>query len=406
MIEEQVRNHSSGRDARARVLMVAPYYPYPVAGGIEKQAHELARTLTAMGTPVLALGVHHADGQRDVETVDGIPVLRLPWSEARVWRYLRTPFDLFAALVRTRARYDLVHVHVPSWFGLMTIACAKLLGKPVLTKLPNIGAKGIPGMRAGRCGWVAVAILRRSDAIVAMSGESLEELRAIDFPLSRTLTTTNGIAMPAASVERGWRGEGNRLRAVFVGRLVEQKGVRILLQAWKLVHEGGDVDALLELWGEGPQQAELEQLSRGLGIDGRVVFRGHVDGAATKLAEVAVFVLPSFLEGNSNSLLEAMVAGLPVVATRVGGTPMLVGQAGAPWLIEPGDAKALAGKLRALLVDAALRRELGAAMRARVEQCFDIRRVAQTYQRAYGLLANGEARRIQECKDSWPYEAA
>lgn len=406
MIEAQARNHSSDRDASVRVLMVAPYYPYPVAGGIEKQAHELARALSVLGTPVLALGVHHAPGQRNVEQVDDVTVLRLPWSEHRAWRYLRTPFDLFTTLIRERRRYDLVHVHVPSWFGMMTIVCAKALGKPVLTKLPNVGAKGIPGMRAGRFGRVAVAILRRSDAIVAMSRDSVEELREIGFPLSRTLTTTNGIAMSPADRQPRSRGASDRVRAVFVGRLVEQKGLRVLLRAWKSVHEDRNVDALLEIWGEGPQQDELEGLARDLGIGGRVVFRGHVADAGAKLPATDIFVLPSYLEGNSNSLLEAMVAGLPVVATRAGGTPMLMGPEGEPWLVAPGDAEALALKLRILISDPALRRKQGAAMRARVEQCFDIRRVAGTYRRAYELLAAGEPQRILECKDSWPYESA
>lgn len=400
MIEEKTRNH---RDAPARVLMVAPYYPYPIAGGIEKQAHELAQALHAAGVQVLALGVHHASGQRDTEEVDGIPVHRLPWSESKLRRYLYTPFHLFAVLVRARGRYDVVHVHVPSWFGLMAIVFAKLLGRPVLTKLPNIGAKGIPGMRAGRWGGAAVAILRLSDAIVAMSQESIEELRDIGFSMSRTLTTTNGIRI-STNGENQLRDNGGCLRVVFAGRLVEQKGVRVLLRAWQLVHAGGKLDAVLEIWGEGPQRIELEGLSRELGIDGRVIFRGHVDNVGKKLEETALFVLPSFLEGNSNSLLEAMVAGLPIVATRVGGTPTLVGPEGSAWLVEPRDADALAGKLRVLLADATARRELGVRMRARVERYFDIRRVAQTYQRAYNLLARGDANRIHECKDSWPYE--
>lgn len=398
MMEEKTRGH---RDAKARVLMVAPYYPHPIAGGIEKQAHELAQALHAAGVQVLALGVHHASGQRDTEEVDGIPVHRLPWSESKLRRYLYTPFHLFAALVRARGRYDVVHVHVPSWFGLMAIVFAKLLVRPVLTKLPNIGAKGIPGMRAGRWGGAAVAILRLSDAIVAMSQESIEELRDIGFPMSRTLTTTNGIMTSASGANR-LRDNGGQLRVVFVGRLVEQKGVRVLLRAWQLVHKGGALDAILEIWGEGPQRNELERLAKELGIDDRVVFRGHVDGVGRKLEEATLFVLPSFLEGNSNSLLEAMVAGLPVVATRVGGSPALLGPDGAAWLVEPGDAEALAGKLRALLADATTRRKLGMRMRARVEQYFDIRRVAKTYRRAYNLLASGDANRIHECKDSWP----
>jgi len=387
-----------------RVLMVTIYYPYPVAGGIEKQAHELARALQELGTVVLALGVRHAAGHLAEESVDGIPVLRLPWPQGKARRLLCTSFALFATLVRRSRHYDVVHVHVPSWFGLMSIVCAKVLGKRVLTKLPNIGTKGIPGMRARPFGWLAVGLLRCSDAIVAMSEESIKELREIGFPPSRILTTSNGISMPAVPLIRpSTEPKGGPVRGVFVGRLVSQKGLDTLLRAWHQLHNARDVDAVLELWGDGPQRTALEQLAEDLGIADRVVFRGQVEFAWEKLGTMDLFILPSFIEGNSNALLEAMVVGLPVVATRTGGTPMLLGAEGQPWLVDPGDAGALAERLGVLIYDRAVRQSLGRAMRASVEKNFYIRGVAGTYRRAYALLATGERERIMECKDSWPY---
>ncbi len=106
-----------------------------------------------------------------------------------------------------------------------------------------------------------------------------------------------------------------------------------------------------------------------------------------------VFVLPSHFEGNSNAVLEAMAAGLPVVATDVGGTAMQVGEPGRDFLLTPGDRAGLARALGRLIDDAALRRQVGSAMRRRIDDHFDIAAVARVYAAAYGLI--GEGRRDQ-----------
>jgi len=371
-----------------RVLMAVPQYPYPVMGGLERQSHELAKALVAQGVRVQALSGRILPDQPRQETVEGVLVHRIPWPRHKLLRFIRTPFDLLAVLYAQRATYDVVHLHQFSWFGAFVILTARVLGKSVLTKLPSVGAHSLPGLANARLGALKLAIFRMTDSVVAMSTESLVELAGIGFPLDSVLRTPNGISVGAQHDRRHADDtDPGPCRVVFVGRLSGEKRLVDLLTAWQKVTATAARPATLELWGGGPDEADLKALCVSLGIADSVVFLGHVEAVRDRLADMDVFVLTSEREGNSNAILEAMAAGLPVVSTRVGGTPMQVGQEGAHFLVEPGDRDALCARLLELIEDATLRERVGRAMRERILLHFDIRRVARTYAAAYGLLA-------------------
>lgn len=375
-----------------RVLMFVPQYPYPVVGGLEKQSHELAKALTSQGIAVQVVSGRTALDQPDSDIVEGVPVTRIPWSSRKLLRFLRAPLDVARTLWQRRCSFDVIHLHQHSWVGLYVIVLAKLLGKPILTKLPSVGDSGLPGMRRQTFGWLRQAILLQSDAIVAMSAQSLAELKDARYSGGgRVLLTPNGIALRAMPV-RSPADEANAdaCQVVFLGRLMEQKQLNVLLDAWVMVCTDGTHKASLAIWGEGPLENTLKRQCADQGIATRVHFAGHVGSAVSRLIEMDIMVLPSRAEGNSNAILEAMAAGLPIVSTPVGGTPMLVGDVGKPFLCPPGDAHALSVLLLRLIKDRSLRVKTGRAMRCRAEQHFDIQRVAQTYAKAYGLLAAGQ----------------
>ena len=142
-----------------------------------------------------------------------------------------------------------------------------------------------------------------------------------------------------------------------VGRLTAQKDFGVLLAAaaaWQ------DLDPLplLLVAGDGPLAGQLRAQAAALGV--AAVFPGHRDDLPALLAAAAVFVLPSRWEGQPLVLQEALRAGAPVVATRVGGIPGLTGQ-DAALLVPPGDPRALAAAVRSVLTDAALAARLRAA---------------------------------------------
>jgi glycosyltransferase involved in cell wall biosynthesis len=170
--------------------------------------------------------------------------------------------------------------------------------------------------------------------------------------------------------------EGSPPTIVSVGRLVLPKSFWHLAAALRQL-EPGSFRALVV--GQGPQESYLR------GIEG-VELLGDRDDVPDLLGRSDVFVLSTLSEGMPISILEAMAAGLPVVASEVGGIPEIVVDGETGLLVPPGDADALAGALRRLLDDPELRRRLGAAGRARVEEHFDVARSRRAHLALYERL--------------------
>ncbi len=163
--------------------------------------------------------------------------------------------------------------------------------------------------------------------------------------------------------------EGRGTRLLFVGRLAEQKGLPILLDALAKV-EG----ATLDIAGDGPERKMLEEKVNELNIYDRVRILGYQSQPQVRalLRQADVFVMSSFAEGLPVVIMEAMAAGVPVVATWVAGVPEIVRDKHNGLLIPPGDATALAQAIRRLLNDPDLRNQFASAGREKIEQDFNI----------------------------------
>jgi glycosyltransferase involved in cell wall biosynthesis len=167
-----------------------------------------------------------------------------------------------------------------------------------------------------------------------------------------------------------------------VGRVSEVKRQDLLIRAFRLVLSRVP-DAQLLLVGDGPWMGELRELTADLGLDDRVHFAGYQPRPEPYLQAMDVFALSSRSEGMPLAVLEAWAAGLPVVATRVGGLPELIDDGRTGVLVDFGDEHALAGALCDLIADPEFSRRLGEAGRNRVESLFSLRRMADEYQRHY-----------------------
>jgi L-malate glycosyltransferase len=200
--------------------------------------------------------------------------------------------------------------------------------------------------------------------------------------------TTPGTETDRGATRARWLGEAVQRVVLYVGRLEPVKGVSRLLAAWSAAPR--DKDLALLIVGDGPLRGDLERQAAASGIGASVRFLGsHAD--VRPFYEIAdVFALPSESEGFSNALLEAMAAGLPVVASDVGGNRDVV-EHGVDGLLVEWEPPATAGRLVTLLLDdAEQRRRLGEAARQRA-RAFSISTTAERHRELYeSLLATAQ----------------
>lgn len=154
------------------------------------------------------------------------------------------------------------------------------------------------------------------------------------------------------------------------GRLVELKGIEYLIRAVAAL--GNEFPSLrVEIAGSGPQRAKLAEECAHAGLGEKIRFLGWIDDIGNALSRWDVFVMPSLEEGFPIASLDAMAAGVPVIASAVGGVPELIQDGETGWLVSPRDADALASRLRLLLGDPDARVKMGAAGFRRVRDHFN-----------------------------------
>jgi len=176
------------------------------------------------------------------------------------------------------------------------------------------------------------------------------------------------------------------MKIICIGRLSPEKGHYILLEALADL-KTCVVSNQLILIGEGKQHSALAERSAQPDLAGRVNILGTRSDIPEQLAKADIFVLPSDWEGVSMALLEAMAAGLPVVATAVGGTPEVVVDGKTGFLVPPHDSGRLADALSRLLLDPDLRQRMGQAGRERAFEQFNILHTVQQTQALYERLS-------------------
>jgi sugar transferase (PEP-CTERM/EpsH1 system associated) len=217
---------------------------------------------------------------------------------------------------------------------------------------------------------------------VALSAELEHYLTAaIGVPATRVTRICNGVDVvrfrPAAEAP------GGPLVIGGVGRLEAVKNFELLARAFAQLARDGDRDSRLVLVGEGSQRRPITAALAAAGLADRATIAGARDDVPEQMRRFGVFVLPSHAEGISNTILEAMASGLPVIATDVGGNRELVADGETGFLVPPGDVAAMADRLVRYRDDQALRSRHARAARARAEARFSIGAMVAQYRQLY-----------------------
>ena len=235
--------------------------------------------------------------------------------------------------------------------------------------------------------------------MVAPSRTTALEL-ARDYRCSVRAVIPNGVLAPAAPPTDAIRSIATESTVLYVGRLRTRKAVAVLLEAIAAIGARRP-DLRLVIAGDGEQGAALRQRAAKSDLQGRVEFAGALsrEAIAECYRQAAVLCLPSIYEGFPVTIVEAMGAGLPVVATRVAGVPEAVDDGVTGLLVDPEDAAALAAALERVLEDVDARRRMGRAARSEFERSFTIGVVTDAHLKLYEELTRVEPRPVQRV--SW-----
>lgn len=316
----------------------------------------------------------------------GVPVHVLPISGIIGWKWFRACLKL----VRTQ-QVDLIHAHEFS-----AIVCGWMIAR--LSGIPFVGTvhgKNYFWEKVRRR--LAYRIVSRSGRLVAVSQDLkrfvMEKVGLSDEQIDLIY---NGVQSgPHVSDEEAYRARtelGLKPHNVVIGAigsLYPVKGHRYLLESMPIILSRYP-HAVLLVVGRGELEDALKEQAKRLGIEEHVRFLGMRNDIPKLLKTLDLFVLPSLSEGLSLALLEAMAAGLPVVATRVGGNGELVVEGETGVLVPSKDVAALSEALCRMLDSREMRERLGRNAVTRVDQRFSARLMAEKYQHLYMRLLNNE----------------
>jgi glycosyltransferase involved in cell wall biosynthesis len=385
---------------RPSVVVIATTFPAHPGDGTPEFVLTLSRSVPRYDVTVVA---PRMPGAPDDEVIDGVRVRRVPyfprrWEglaadaimptlRAERWRIIEVPFlvgaMLFAAWREVRRhRAAVVNPHWILPAGLIALVLRALCRVPYVVTVHGADAYTL---RSGVGAWLKRRVLRNAAAVLPVSNDIARTLGIEDAPVLRMGVDTAAVR---AAVER--RPEDGLL--VYIGRLADKKGVDVLLDAVARLD-----GARLEILGDGPDRGALETKAARLGLDERVRFLGRQPASEVlaALARAQVVVIPSRMgsggdmEGTPVVLCEAMAAGVPVVASDLGGLGECIVDGTTGLLVPPDDAVALAVTLEKALTEAFDVAALGRGAADEASRTLDIGAIGAEYARVFDDVAQG-----------------
>jgi|SRR4051794_7906039 glycosyltransferase involved in cell wall biosynthesis len=358
-------------------------------GGAQIHVRDLATALQQQGhsaTVVLSGSGPFVDDLRS----RGIPVivLRNLVNPIRPHRDLRALSEVVTTLKQLQP--DLITAHGAK-VGILGRLASRILSIPLVVTVHGWAcAPGTPAVQAAASRWLERSIGPLASKVITVS--EFDRRFGVDTRLvadHKVVTVHNG--MPDVPSELRAQPGQSPARLVMVARFEAQKDHTTLLQALGGLRE---LPWHLDLVGDGPLRPAMESLARSLEIGDRVQFLGQRRDVDRILSQSQISVLASNWEGFPLSILEAMRAGLPVVASGVGGVPEAIEDGETGYVVPQGQPEVFRDRVRRLLVSPALRIQLGANGRRRYEQAFTLEQLVVRTVRVYEEVLRGRGDRL------------
>jgi len=387
-----------------KIAFITFEYPPFIQGGAGVVAEKLTKSLARLGHRVHVIAPRIA-GSKEYEVDDSVFVHRVNFvnrpllSAPSYWMSLKRRFGVIEKEIGS---FDIVHANNIADFSLtkkMTKAPRVLtihhLARSVLNttrptyfnRIKNLGGE------TGIVPYIEKICINRADKIIAVSNYTKKELiLTYNVPPAKIEVIYSGMEQKSFDFTEEEKQETRdrfsickRPTVMFAGRLEKRKGLSLLLQAFKQVLT--KVDANLIVVGSGYQKP-YKELAYSLGIVNRVIFTGYVDELSLrKLYSICdVFASSSRLEGFGLTLVEAMAAGKPIVATKVGGIPEIVKSGENGILVEVNDSDGLANGICTYLRDKKLAKNVGKRNAEYVKERFGWEKSAKEVERVYRQL--------------------
>lgn len=376
----------------ARIALITRRY-WPQVGGAEVSTANLATEFTRRGHQTIVLTAQWEPHWPAEFVHREVTVLRMPQPQVRGWGTIRYMHALSRWLRKHHDQWDAVVVSMLRHDAYTAVQSLQHTPIPVILRIEGAGESGdLAWQRTARFGSRIKHACLQADRLIAPNPPIIDELLAAGYSPAKAHCIPLGVEVPPP------RNLNDQLPArlavsdanpslemipdaplvVFLGRLQEHKGLRDLILAWETIAQRRP-NGRLWLIGDGPERDELYDLIVDLGLHHQVFMPGAFDDTADLLTAADIYVSPAHEAGQSLALLEAMAAGVPVIATDIPGNRQLITHEVHGLLVPPRDPAALHQAIERLLTDRPFAARLAAHARQRIEQEYSLRRMVDRY---------------------------